>query len=70
MKKIIGYRKLLGVTEKAELAELKTIYRNMMKNWHPDKFVDSEDQKYEVEVKSKYIIEVYYFLVSIAFEIR
>jgi hypothetical protein len=70
MKKIIGYRKLLGVHEKTELSELKTIYRTMMKNWHPDKFVDSEDQKHEAEAKSKHIIEAYHFLVSIAPETR
>lgn len=70
MKKIIGYRKLLGVTEKAELSELKTVYRNLMKNWHPDKFQDSEEQKAEAEAKSKHIIEAYHFLVSIAPETK
>ncbi len=66
MKKIIGYRKLLGVSEKADLQELKTIYRNMMKAWHPDKFQESDEQKAEAEQKSKRIIEAYHFLVSIA----
>ncbi len=70
MKKIIGYRKLLGVTEKADLAELKTVYRNLMKNWHPDKFHDNETLKTEAEAKSKHIIEAYHFLVSIAPETR
>ncbi len=66
MKKIIGYRKLLGVSEKAELQELKTVYRNLMKNWHPDKFHDNHDLKTQAEAKSKHIIEAYHFLVSIA----
>jgi len=70
MKKIIGYRKLLGVSEKAELQELKTVYRNLMKNWHPDKFHDNHDLKVEAEAKSKHIIEAYHFLVSIAPETR
>jgi curved DNA-binding protein CbpA len=70
MKKIIGYRKLLGVSEDAELQELKTVYRNLMKNWHPDKFQDSHDLKTEAEAKSKHIIEAYHFLVSIAPETR
>jgi curved DNA-binding protein CbpA len=70
MKKIIGYRKLLGVSENAELQELKTVYRNLMKNWHPDKFQDSHDLKTEAEAKSKHIIEAYHFLVSIAPETR
>ncbi len=70
MKKIIGYRKLLGVHEKTELAELKTIYRNLMKDWHPDKFHDDHEQKELAEAKSKHIIEAYHFLVSIAPETR
>jgi len=70
MKKIIGYRKLLGVNENADLQELKTVYRNLMKNWHPDKFNDSHDLKTEAEAKSKHIIEAYHFLVSIAPETR
>lgn len=70
MKKIVDYRKLLGVTEAAELKELKTIYRNLMKDWHPDKFQDSDEAKHEAEEKSKTIIEAYHFLVSIAPETR
>ena len=70
MKKIIGYRKLLGVNENADLQELKTVYRNLMKNWHPDKFQDSHELKTEAEAKSKHIIEAYHFLVSIAPETR
>ncbi len=70
MKKIIGYRKLLGVTEKVTLQDLKTIYRNLMKDWHPDKFADNPEQQEEAEVKSKRIIEAYHFLVSISAERR
>jgi curved DNA-binding protein CbpA len=70
MKKIIGYRKLLGVSENAGLQELKTVYRNLMKNWHPDKIQDSDEDKNEAEAKSKHIIEAYHFLVSIAPETR
>lgn len=66
MKKITDYRKLLGVQKDAELKELKSIYRNLMKDWHPDKFQDSEEAKLEAETKSKEIIEAYHFLVSIA----
>lgn len=70
MKKIVDYRKLLGVTEAAELQELKTIYRGMMKTWHPDKFNDNVEEKTAAEEKSKTIIEAYHFLVSIAPETR
>lgn len=69
MKKIVDYRKFLGVHEASELKELKTVYRNLMKDWHPDKFQDHE-LKLEAEEKSKYIIEAYHFLVSIAPETR
>jgi curved DNA-binding protein CbpA len=68
MKKIVDYRKLLDVTEAAELQVLKTNYRNMMKTWHPDKFQD--ESRVEAEEKSKTIIEAYHFLVSIAPETR
>jgi len=70
MKKIVDYRKLLGVNEAAELQELKTTYRSLMKAWHPDKFQDSPESKLEAEDKSKTIIEAYHFLVSIAPETR
>jgi curved DNA-binding protein CbpA len=66
MKKIIDYRKLLGVNKDAELQELKTVYRSLMKTWHPDKFQDNHDDKLAAEDKSKTIIEAYHFLVSIA----
>jgi curved DNA-binding protein CbpA len=66
MKKIVDYRKLLGVEKDAELQELKTVYRGMMKTWHPDRFQESAEAKLEAEEKSKTIIEAYHFLVSIA----
>ena len=66
MKKIIEYRKLLGVEKTAELKELKAIYRNFMKDWHPDKFQDNHEEKLAAEEKSKSFIEAYHFLVSIA----
>ncbi len=66
MKRITEYRKLLGVTKTTELKELKTIYRNAMKECHPDKFHDNEELKLEAEEKSKTVIEAYHFLVSIA----
>lgn len=66
MKKIIEYRKLLGVDKAVTLNELKSVYRNFMKEYHPDKIQDNEELKLEVEEKSKQIIEAYHFLVSIA----
>ncbi len=66
MKKIIESRKLLGVDKNVDLKELKTIYRNFMKDWHPDKIQDNDDAKREAEEKSKSFIESYHLLVSIA----
>jgi DnaJ-class molecular chaperone len=70
MKKIVDYRKLLGVEKDAELQELKTVYRGLMKTWHPDKFQESAEDKLAAEDKSKTIIEAYHFLVSIAPETK
>ena len=65
MKKIVEYRKILNVTKDATLKELKSIYRNSMKENHPDKFTNEED-KLAVEELSTLTIEAYHFLVSIA----
>lgn len=66
MKRISNYRKLLGVTPEADLKELKSVYRNLMKEWHPDKFQDNDEEKLAAEEKSKEVIKAYHFLVSIA----
>ncbi len=66
MKRVVEHRKLLGITKDADLAELKVIYRNLMKEWHPDKFEGDESAKLEAEAKSKAIIEAYHFLVSLS----
>ncbi|ACU08190.1 chaperone with DnaK; heat shock protein [Flavobacteriaceae bacterium 3519-10] len=65
MKRIGEHRKLLGVDKSATLKDLKTIYRNTMKEAHPDKFVNDEEAKLEAEERSKSVIEAYHFLVSI-----
>lgn len=70
MRKIVDYRKLLGVKEAAGLNELKSVYRTLMKNWHPDRFKEDHEGKLEAEAKSRDIIEAYHFLVSIAPETR
>ncbi len=66
MKKITSYRALFGATKTTELAELKTTYRNLIKEWHPDKIVNDEERQAEAALKSKAIIEAYDLLVSIA----
>ena len=66
MKKVGDYRKTLGVTKVTELKEIKSIYRSLMKDWHPDKFANNAEKQEEAEQKSKEIIEAYNFLLSIA----
>jgi len=66
MKRINEYKKIFDIEGSLELKELKTAYRNFMKEWHPDKFSDNDEKKKEAEEKSKQIIEAYHFLVSIA----
>ena len=65
MKRIGEHRKLLGVDKTATLKDLKTIYRNTMKDAHPDKFVNDDEGKLDAEERSKSVIEAYHFLVSI-----
>lgn len=66
MRRILNHRKVLGVNETADLKELKTVYRNHMKDCHPDKFQDGTEEKHAAEEKSKKVIAAYHFLVSIA----
>lgn len=68
MKRVVEYRKLLEVDKNVTLKELKTIYRNSMKDSHPDKFVNDEEGKLAAEERSKNIINAYHFLVSISNE--
>ncbi|WDF67578.1 KTSC domain-containing protein [Sphingobacterium oryzagri] len=65
MKKIADYRKLLDLDSKADLSALKSRYRQIMKECHPDKFVNDEAGLLAAEEKSKEMIEAYHFLVSI-----
>lgn len=66
MKRIIEARKLFNIGKDTNLSDLKILYRNLMKEWHPDKFVNDEIRQEEAALKSKEIIEAYHFLISIA----
>lgn len=70
MKRINEYKKLFGVEKEIELRTLKTSYRNLVKEWHPDKFQDGDSLRNEAEVNSRKIIDGYHFLVSIAPETK
>jgi|TARA_B110000908_G_scaffold67195_1_gene81282 hypothetical protein len=70
MKRINDYKKLFGVESEIELKALKKSYRNLVKEWHPDKFQDGDALREEAEIKSRKIIDGYHFLVSIAPETK
>ena len=69
MKRIKAYKKLFNVEGAIDLKELKITYRNLVKEWHPDKFLE-EEKKAEAEIVSTKIIDGYHFLVSIAPETK
>ncbi|EAQ42109.1 KTSC domain-containing protein [Polaribacter sp. MED152] len=69
MKRIKEYKKLFNVEGEIDLKELKSTYRGLVKEWHPDKFTDPE-KKAEAEIISTRIIDGYHFLVSIAPETK
>lgn len=70
MKRINEYKKLFNVEKEIDLKQLKTTYRNLVKEWHPDKFRDGDERGEEAEIKSRTIIDAYHFLVSIAPETK
>ena len=69
MKRIKEYKKLFKIEGAIDLKELKSSYRKLVKECHPDKFQD-EIKKEEAEVVSTQIIDGYHFLVSIAPETK
>lgn len=70
MKRINEYKKLFGVEKEIELKALKSTYRGLVKEWHPDKFQEGDEKREEAEVQSRRIIDGYHFLVSIAPETK
>lgn len=65
MRRINEYKKLYKVDKAIDLKEIKSTYRNFVKEWHPDKFQDPQ-KKIEAEEVTVRIIDAYHFLVSIA----
>ncbi|WP_299221431.1 KTSC domain-containing protein [uncultured Aquimarina sp.] len=70
MKRVNEYKKLFSVEKEIDLKTLKTTYRNLVKEWHPDKFLEGNPMREEAEEKSRKIIDGYHFLVSIAPETK
>jgi len=70
MKRINEYKKLFGAEQDMSLKHLKSSYRKLVKEWHPDKFQAGDEKAIEAELKSRQIIDGYHFLVSIAPETK
>lgn len=72
MKRINEYKKLFNIETIAsiELRELKKTYRNLVKEWHPDKFQENDPKAEEAKTMSLKIIDGYDFLVSMAPETK
>lgn len=70
MKRINEYKKLFDVQQDLDLKDLKSTYKRLVKEWHPDKFQEGDPMAAEAEVKSRQIIDGYHFLVSIAPETK
>lgn len=70
MKRITEYKKLFGVEKEIDLKVLKKSYRNLVKEWHPDKFQEGDAKQEEAEIQSRRIIDGYHFLVSMAPETK
>jgi hypothetical protein len=70
MKRINEYKKLFQVEQDIDLKVLKTTYRNLVKEWHPDKFQAGDERLDQVEEMSRKIIDGYHFLISIAPETK
>jgi DnaJ-class molecular chaperone len=66
MKRINQYKKLFKVEGAIDLKELKSVYRNLVKEWHPDKHTADDTKKEEAEEMSRQITDGYAFLQSIA----
>jgi DnaJ-class molecular chaperone len=70
MKRINQYKKLFQIEDQIELSALKSTYRSLVKQWHPDKFQDDDPMKAEAELMGREITDGYHFLVSIAPETK
>ncbi len=70
MKRINEYKKLFQIEDKIDLTELKSTYRKLVKQWHPDKYQDHDPMKDEAIVMGRHVVDGYHFLVSIAPETK
>lgn len=70
MKRINQYKKLFEIEGELELKTLKSKYRSLVKQWHPDKFNEDDELYEEAKLMGTKVIDAYHFLVSIAPETK
>jgi DnaJ-class molecular chaperone len=44
-------RKLLGLPERATMEEIKTNYRNLIREWHPDRCKETMEKRTEITAR-------------------
>ena len=59
---LIKAKTLLGLRDKATLSDIKTRYKNMMQQWHPDKHPDDTDTAHAMstQINEAYAIVLEY----------
>jgi molecular chaperone HscB len=65
MKRIVPANKIFSANSTTTLLELKSTYKSLIKEWHPDKVVGDEEMRAFNEAYSVKVIAAYEFLVSI-----
>ncbi len=55
---------VLGIGKNASLKEIKDAYRNKIKQWHPDNFINDPTKKKIAEQMAREIIEAYKYLIQ------
>lgn len=70
MKRINEYKKLFNIENELDLKTLKSTYRSLVKEWHPDKFQESDPKHEEAKIMGQKIVDGYHFLVSISPETK
>lgn len=59
MNNLERYYEILGLKPGASLGEIKQAYKNLAKDWHPDRFPNDPHQKAKAESEFKKISEAY-----------
>ena len=65
MKRIKQYKTLFSIEGPIDLKTLKKSYRNLVKEWHPDKFQADDEKAALADEMGRKVIDGYHFLVSI-----